>query len=238
MTSRPQHNYYVVTWIVIAAITVWGFGPTFFLRGLVSADSLPLVLRLHGLVMTAWLGLFLLQVSLAATGRVIWHRRLGTVGIVMGVTVIVATLAATRRAAHLGEGPPGVPTELFVLASLLAALAFAMFFAAAIALRRRPDWHQRLMLLATLTLLGAGVSRLPYDHLPASEFLRSGGPYGLFTIDLLVTYCCVAWDTVRNRRLHPAFGFGLPMFLILNNLLVIIAAGSTWWHKAFGALAA
>ena len=39
---------------------------------------------------------------------------------------------------------------------------------------------------------------------------------------------CVAWDTVRNRRLHPAFGFG-TLFLVLSHPAQLLLAGSAAW---------
>jgi hypothetical protein len=192
---------------------------------------------MHGVVMSTWLAVFLIQTRLVALGRANWHRRFGVFGAFVGVCVIAAALAAARRAARYGEGPPGVPTSLFVLASLFTVAAFALLFGAAIILRTRPDWHQRLMLLATLTLLGAGVARFRYERFPAFAFLQSGGPLGLFTIDLLVIYACVAWDAIRNRRLHPAFGWGLAAFLLLNNVLVNFLAGSSAWNAFFRVIA-
>lgn len=233
-----QHRHYLAVWVVIAGLTVWGFGPSFFLRGLFAASDLPPLLRLHGLLMTAWLSIFLVQARLVATDRVRWHRRVGLGGALVGLAVIAVGLATTRRAARFHEGPPGVPTDVFVLASLAALATFALFFLAALVLRGRPDWHQRLMLLATLMLLGAGVSRLPYDDFPWPDFWRSGGPLGLFSIDLLVIYACAGWDTVRNRRLHPAYAWGVPALLLLNNVLVLLVAGLPAWHGLVQALAA
>ncbi|HUP06491.1 MAG TPA: hypothetical protein VMU47_05030 [Caldimonas sp.] len=232
-----QHRYYLTAWVVIAGLTLWGFGPSFFLPGLVQSSDLAPLLRLHGLVMTAWLFVFLLQTRLVASDRVRWHRRVGVAGAIVGFAVLAVGLATTLRAARFREGPPGVPTDVFVLASLAALATFALFFLAALALRRRPDWHQRLMLLATLMLLGAGVSRLPYEHFPWPDFWRSGGPFGLFTIDMLVIYACAGWDTARSRRLHPAYGWGVAALLLLNNALVVLVAELPAWRGLVQALA-
>ncbi len=241
-TSAPRaagaHGYYLTVWAVVAALTLWGFGPSFFVRGLFEARSLPPLLRLHGLVMTAWLVVFLIQARLVASGHIRWHRWFGPAGAIAGVAVIAVGLATIWRAARLQEGPPGAPIDIFVLGSVCTIAAFALFFAAALASRRCPDWHQRLMLLATLMLLGAGTARLPYERFPVSDFWRSGGPWGLFALDLLVIYACVAWDTIRNRRLHPAFGWGIPVLLVINNGLVAVVAAMPAWHDFIRTLAA
>ncbi len=75
------------------------------------------------------------------------------------------------------------------------------------------------MLLACISMIGPGVFRIPF---PKDSFLGSGGPGGLFSLDLLILYACIAYDTWKYRRLHPAFLVGG----------VIIAAESLpfiWW---------
>ncbi len=49
-------------------------------------------------------------------------------------------------------------------------LVFAGIAGSGLLLRRRSDFHRRLMLLATLGILTAAIARLPLD------FIRDGGP--------------------------------------------------------------
>jgi hypothetical protein len=60
--------------VVIAAI---GFWPTYFGPLLKGTLHTQLVIHVHAAVFVTWLGLFIAQAALAATGRVALHMRLG-----------------------------------------------------------------------------------------------------------------------------------------------------------------
>lgn len=168
--------------------------------------------------MTSWFALFVVQTYLVASHRVRLHRRLGVFGAVLVALIVVVGVTVALRDAAREMNKPQVagPPPLEVLGFLLfVLLVFAMLVVAALLLRRRREYHKRLMLLSCLSLIGPGLSRIPFDRLSSLAFLRSGGPAGLFGLDLLVLYTCVAWDTWRHRRLHPAFAIGvllLPVF--------------------------
>jgi hypothetical protein len=155
--------------------------------------------------MTAWFALFLVQVRLVATGRTRIHRKLGIVGIVIALMVVTMGVATAIASARSGSAPAGVPPLMFLVLPLGEMVVFAALFTAAIALRNRRDYHKRLMLLATLAMLTPAMARLPF------EFIRTGGPPTFFALTDLVIVACIAFDTLRNRRLHPVFLAGLVL---------------------------
>jgi len=104
---------------------------------------------------------------------------------------------------------PGIPPLVFLIMPVAEMFMFTMLFSSAIALRRRSPWHKRLMLLATLAMLTPAVARLP--------FLRDGGPPAFFAFTDVIILGCIAFDTARNRRVHPAFIAGL-IFIIVAQL--------------------
>jgi hypothetical protein len=114
---------------------------------------------------------------------------------------------------------------LFVL------LVFAILVAAALLLRRRRDWHKRLMLLSCVIMTGPGLSRIPFEQVPALAFLRGGGPAGLFDLVMLLVYACIAWDTWRYRRLHPAFVCGALLIAAVDLPLIWIFLSSATWTR-------
>jgi hypothetical protein len=225
--TRP-HRYFAAAWTVAAVLVFLGFARTYFLRAFFTSKALPLVLHLHGAFMTAWLALFIVQVKLIAAHRVRLHRRLGVLGAVLASLIVIVGSIASVRAQRLGHRPPGTPMVEGLYEGLIAFWVFGGLVGAALLLRRRGDYHQRLMLLATLDIVQAAVGRLP-RLIPWINLAR--GPFGLFSLDLLLIYACVAWDTLRRHRLHPAFGFGLPAFVALENLLVTPLAGTAAWLR-------
>ena len=62
---------------------------------------MPLLLQVHGVVMTGWIALFVLQIVLIETRRTRVHQRLGKIGAGWAVPVVilgsVTTLHASAR---------------------------------------------------------------------------------------------------------------------------------------------
>jgi hypothetical protein len=232
-----DHRFYA--WACVAAFVVVfaGFARTYYLRFLFGRPPLPWLLHLHGALMTSWFVLFFVQTRLIASHRIHLHRRLGVFGAMLaGLMVIVGAAVALRDTArdmhrpHVG-GPPPLMVMGFFFAVLL---VFATLVGAALLLRRRRDYHKRLMLLSCLSMVGPGLTRIPFTQVPAVAFLKSGGLFGLFGLDLLLVYACIAWDTWRHRRLHPAFVGGALLMIAAEDsgLIWLFLATPTWNHFA------
>ena len=186
--------------------------------------------------MTSWFVLFFVQTSLIAAHRVNVHKRLGIAGaVLLGLIVIVGAMVALRGAARDAHSPTtGGPPPLQVLGFFLAVLlVFAILVGTALLLRRRRDWHKRLMLMSCVILTGPGLSRISFERVPALAFLRGGGPSGLFDLVMLLVYACIAWDTWRHRRLHPAFVCGALLIAAVDlRFIWIVLSSPTWTHFA------
>src|SRR5260221_10613059 len=74
---RGERNMY--TWAALVAILAMfaGFAPTYYLKGAFGTPDLSTLRHVHGVVMSAWFALFLVQARLVATGRTQIHRKLG-----------------------------------------------------------------------------------------------------------------------------------------------------------------
>src|SRR3546814_20258486 len=111
--------------------------------------------------------------------------------------------------ARLGHSPPGSPPPLVFLAVPLGdMLVFALLVGAALRFRRRSDIHKRLMLLGCVGLLTAAIARIPL------ALLRAGGIVTAFSTTLALVLACVAWDTIAQRRLHPARPWGERLHVV------------------------
>lgn len=232
-----DHCFYAWACVAAFAVVFAGFARTYFLRELFGRRPLPWLLHLHGALMTSWFALFFVQTRLIATHRVKIHRRLGVVGAVLaGLMVIVGATVAVRGAARDIHRPQvGGPPPLMVLGFFLSVLlVFAALVGAALLLRRRKDYHKRLMLMSCLSMVGPGLTRIPFNRVPGLAFLKIGGPFGLFSLDLLLVYACIAWDTWRHRRLHPAFVGGALLMIAAEDspLIWLFLATPTWMHLA------
>ncbi len=232
-----DHRFYAWAGVAAFAVVFAGFARTYFLKFLFGAPALSGLLHLHGALMTSWFVLFFTQTYLIASHRVAMHRRLGIFGaVIAGLIVVVGITVALNAAArdiHVVTNIDSPPPLVFMGFLLFVLLVFAILVGAALSLRRRGDWHKRLMLLSCLSLAGPGLFRLPLEQIPALAFLKSGGPGGLFGMDLLLVYACIAWDTWRHRRLHPAFVCG-AMLIAAEDLpfIWLFLSTPTWAHVA------
>jgi len=166
--------------------------------------SAPTVLRgafvcLLSVVFFAWLLLFLIQSRLIATRHVAWHRRLGLASVAILAWMIplayTATIAMVRRGYDLSgdlridRDPPHA--IVFQLCNLLIFSALAI---AALAYRRRPEIHKRLMLFANIELMPAPLAHL-IGHTPWLASAASSDCHGA-NLDL------------RNRCHRPGLAAG------------------------------
>ena len=222
-THRSGKDRRFYTWVAIAIplIILAGFARTYYLKGLFNGPALPGLVHLHGLVMTSWILLFIVQVRLVATRRLNVHRRLGIFGAVLAGLVIVVGVATAISAAARGASP-GPPPLQFLVVPLGDMLVFAILIGTGLYLRKRMEIHRRLMLVGAVNLLTPAIARIPL------QFIATGGPLVFFGLTDLCLLACVAYDTIKNRRLHPVFIWSL-LFIIASQPLRLILAGTQAW---------
>ncbi|HEX5107299.1 MAG TPA: hypothetical protein VFV95_02575 [Vicinamibacterales bacterium] len=201
--------FYPAMAIALAAVVFLGFAPTFYLRGYVALPegvTVPLspLKIVHGIIATAWMCLFAAQTWLVATARVSTHRRLGLLGAIIAVGMVATGAAMTVDALRRGVDPMNVDPRVWWLGNTLPpVLLFAVLVGAALALRRRVHAHKRLMLLATINLVGPALGRVALFNLDASLVT----PFAVSTLLGLVLVPTL-YDLIMRRRVHPALILG------------------------------
>ncbi len=225
-TNRDVRNgrFYLLIAVASTLLVFAGFARSYYLRGSFGFPALPGFLRVHGLVMTLWFVLFLLQVGLISVHQRRLHRRLGVLGVGLAVLMVAVTGTVVIKAARRGftAFPETVKWPGFLLLSLGIVLTFAVLFCAAICLRGCSALHKRLMVLATLSIWGPAISRLPL------HFIETGSLWTSIAVGDACVLTCVGIDSVRNRRLHPAFLWGGLLILCSHPLLVWIGNTPAW----------
>ena len=170
-TTRPglylrYDNLFFSGMAAVALITVLvGFARTYFLAGLFRAPLPNLLVHIHGAAFTLWIILFITQISLVTARRVDLHRRLGLLGFVLAVVMILlgTVTASDRLARHVAQPRMDTTEEVraFYSVPLADMLMFSTFVYFGYRHRFQPAVHKRLMLFATLSLLDAGFDRWP-----------------------------------------------------------------------------
>ena len=207
--DRPNGERPLYTWGALAALVViaWGFAPTYYLRGVFGGPELTTLKHVHGLVMSAWFILFLVQVRLIATGRVRLHRQVGVLGVVLAIVVLGVGVTAGIASARAGVTPvPQITPLQFLVLPIGEMVAFGVLVGTAIAMRHRAAWHKRLMLVASLAMLTPAFARI----------VAGGGPLVFFAATDALIVAAIAYDTLKNRRVHPAFVAGLVFIVVVQ----------------------
>ncbi|MBI3777582.1 MAG: hypothetical protein HY274_01475 [Gammaproteobacteria bacterium] len=226
-THRSGFDRRFSTGVAIAAalIVFMGFARSYYLKGVFGTPSLPGLVHLHGIVMTLWFALFVAQVRLIAAHRTDLHRRVGVVGALLAVLVLVVGVTTAIVAAKRGF-TPGPPPLVFLSIPLGDMLVFAVLVSLGLLFRRRRDIHRRLMLLSSVGILAAAIARIPFG------FIETGGPLVFFGLTDLCVLACVVFDTVKNHRLHPAFGWGILFIVASQPLRLMLTSTAVWMQFA------
>ena len=222
---EPQF-YAGMAWLFVI-IAVAGFAPRSF--AIVSGTMAvpPLVVHLHAAVMASWVTLLAVQATLSLTGRMDLHRKWGMASLVVAPLVLIALTAVTIVRQNDAFGTPGGPIVNNILfLQIRSIVLFPTFFIWAMLTRRTdPQMHKRMMLLATLMLLDAGIARMTW--LPYNAFPKSYLAIHVYLLLLLVPP--LLYDLIRQHRIHRAWVWGLAL-----TLPWVIATefvwGSTWWR--------
>lgn len=194
-----ERRFYLSMSIALLAVVFAGFAPTFYLRGLVPHEAplqpMTATVLLHGLVFSAWVVLFMTQVALVSAGRADVHRRLGQLGVVLLVAmVLIGTLAALQGVARR-SGPPIVPPLSWLAVPLIDVPVFAGLIGAGLVNRKRAQVHKRFMLASMIGLLPPSLGRLPIAEMLPPPVLLIGGQLVFLAILAL-------WDVKSRGRIH------------------------------------
>jgi len=217
-----QNYFYFSMSLLIAAAVVYGFSHTVNENLIHPSPARPFILYLHAAIFTGWLLFFIFQSALLRTHNVRLHRQAGWFGAGLGAAIPivgVATAVAMTRFNLLHQRFPD--GDAFLIVPLWDVSAFIVPFALAIYWRKKPEFHRRLMLVATCALTAAGFGRFPHYLLPDHMFYAG--------VDILI-FLGVVRDLIVNRRIHPVYLYALPAF-ILGQIFVVYTYthSSPWW---------
>jgi hypothetical protein len=218
---RRDRLFYSGMAIAVAVVVFAGFAPTYYLKAAFGAPQLPPLLHIHGLIFTSWVALFIVQTRLIAARRTPLHRRLGVLGGLIAIAMLVVGTLAAIASARRGFTPPGGPPPLtFLIIPLGDLLVFSVLVGTALYVRKQSQTHKRLMLLATLALLTPAIARLPG--------IAAAGPPAFWGLTDLFIVACFVYDRVTSGRIHPAFKWGGLFVLAMQPLRLIVGGTGPW----------
>lgn len=217
-TTATRDRFYLWISSVLLIVVALGFLPTLNSKLLRPALPLPTILYIHAAVFSLWVLLFTVQSLLIAQRRVLLHRRLGKIAAVLGGSIpILGVMTAVAMAKFkIDHGQVSAARALII--PFFDMLAFAITFCLAVHWRSKPEFHRRLMFIATCGLTVAAFARLPSWMVPRNCFYIG--------VDALIL-AGIARDWMKARQIHVVYRCALPA-LIAGQVIAMGILLSKW----------
>jgi hypothetical protein len=213
--------------VPMALFVFGGFGMTYWhpmLAG--TAAPFPPIVHIHGFIFSTWIIFLMVQPLLINSNNVALHRSVGTFGITVATAMLITSAEVTVLFGRFFEPNP-IPDyyPLFYL-SVMAVLGFGTLFCLAIRNVRRPEFHKRFMLFATLPVLPPGINRL-YMGILAVD--RAPLLLTYLTLDALAAAILIHdWRT--DGRFHRASLIGAGFLAVQQALQVPVEGSAAFAH--------
>jgi presenilin-like A22 family membrane protease len=162
------------------------------------------------------------------------HMAVGKVGVALAAVIVVLGMWLAIRSATVT--PPealiwGVHPKQFMVVPFTAVLLFAGFVGAGVKYRRKPQVHRTMMVLATLAVLSAPISRIDLLNVlyVGTAWERLLGP---FVMTMLLSILLVGTRWVMTRSLDRLLAVGVAGLLVLSVGIWQLAPTAAWNHFA------
>lgn len=240
---RQADAYFFWMAVLLMALVVVGFSSVMILDPTTQVTALPLHLHIHGAVLLSWFAWLVLQAWLIRSAHRETHRRLGWIGAAIGAACVFAGPLATvgsvsklRQAgldwdtdmsAYPKLGIEDMPLQEFagflVFGNFGSVIAFAGLLAGAVWYRHNAKIHKRLIILASLSIIGPALARI-------SRWPGLGGEGGFFIPLALLALLLSLFihDYLKEQRIHRATWAGTLFIVLINAVAISIS------HTAMG----
>jgi hypothetical protein len=239
---EKQHSrFYLLITILLLLVVLLGFGPRFYLRPFfeqprhLQMETLPIKFILHGLLMTLWYVLLVVQSTLVNTKSIQVHKRLG-VG--LGVIAVLAVISAipvmmgfAPRMVELGFLDVNNPYRVWFqnlqwTNDIFALITFSTMVCIGFMNRKNKVLHRTMMLFASMAFTGPATGRL-MEWLSPSLFIE-----GTVTVYVLFPLTVLIHDWVKAKKI-PKYAIWGFLALALSMILTFALPNTEFWKKIF-----
>jgi hypothetical protein len=211
----------VLAALVLAALVLAGFSRTVNANLFHANPARPWLLWMHGVAFSTWVVFFIVQSSLVRARRVSVHRLLGWFGaglaavmVVLGCTIAVVMTRFDTLVLHQKD------LDSFLSIPFADMIIFGSCIAMAIYWRKKPEYHRRLVFIASCQLMDAAIGRFDFmfNHtlfFPALDCLIALG---------------MARDWAVDGRVHKVYLYALPAMIVIQSFAVYAwRINPAWW---------
>jgi uncharacterized membrane protein len=197
-----DERFFFISALVMAGLVVLGFGLNLGLGR--STFAVSARFHVHALLFFSWTSLYVVQSALVNRDALALHRRLGWVAAVLMPAMVVSGILITALNVREGRSPPFFEPVYFLVMNPLHILSVAGLVLAAILMRRRTQWHRRLMYCSMALLVAPAFGRL----LPMPFLVPYAGAAVVIPCLILMVVGAVR-DFRRGGGVHPAWWWGM-----------------------------
>ncbi|HEV2469016.1 MAG TPA: hypothetical protein VGS78_07470 [Candidatus Sulfotelmatobacter sp.] len=226
-TTNPLKNFlsryfYLTMSFVLAGLVVWGFSRTVDASLFHASPPRPVLLWVHGTAFATWIILFILQSALVRVRKVSVHRFLGWFGaalaalmVVLGFTTAIVMTRFDTAVLH----QTGI--DSFLSVPFADMILFGACMVLAIYWRKRPEYHRRLIFIASCQLMDAALGR--FDFFFNHNLFYPG-------LDFLIALGMIR-DWVVEGRVHKVYLYAAAPFIVIQSLAVYTwRLNPAWWQ--------
>lgn len=190
----------------IVGVGLVAFIPSYFLV----LGSTSFSMHMHALFMYLWLGGLVCMALLIRSGHTAWHRRIGYASPLLVVAMLYSGYIVTLDALGVSLAELDVRNIARKRLPVITLVAFTLLYLLALAFRKHPRIHFRLMLSTAIILIGPALRRI----LLMTPWFQTGYVNASFQILGVLTLGLIAFDFRRGY-------FKTPYFLTLGFLWAI-----------------
>ena len=199
-------SFYVGFGLFALAIVLTGFSTTYIIPMARRSFNAPWIVHLHGAAALLWVVLLIAQARLVGIRRTPTHRRIGKAGIPLALLVWATGIGTALWAARRDLPVAGTAATSSLAGTAIGLSLFLLLVIAAVLMRKRPDWHKRLLVLATIQVLWPAFFRLRH--------LLPMVPHPEIWLALVLAYLPIAFAALRDLRrcgsIHPGVAVRRP----------------------------
>lgn len=239
--KQPQSRFYLIITILLLLLVLLGFGPRFYLRPLfdqprhLQMEQLPLYLILHGILMSLWYVMLVVQSALVNTKNIKLHMRLGVglggIALLAVIFAIPVMMGFAPRMMSLGFLDVDDTERIWLqnvmwTNDVLALITFSGMVSIGFYNRKNKALHRTMMLFASMAFTGPATGRM-LEWMAPSLFME-----GTVLLFVLFPTSVFVHDWVREKK-FPKYPFWGLAVLILMIVLTFLLPATGFWTALF-----
>lgn len=225
-SASSRSFFYLGMSVFLMLFVFFGFWPSYFGTILPGYElSSPMggvlwVIHLHAFVFVAWFLLLIIETILILRRNILIHMKMGGYGMFLGAAVFLTGVLVVflQKYALISRGEMTLLEGTFgAIGVWMQMINFALFIYLGYRNRRKPGYHKRYMLFATIALMPAALFRLygvPF-------FFYLFGYWSLLVFTIIIIGIVIAHDFYALRRIHRATLLGTGLFAVSVALIIL-----------------